>query len=97
MRGAGLEQARTFRPHGFSNEVISSLTPNLLLSQMSNTSGTEPASAKFDEMYELTISGIRELGAATVDAQIRSIEMLRDHARDGINRAKAFKIESERA
>ncbi|HTW35759.1 MAG TPA: hypothetical protein VMD53_14165 [Rhizomicrobium sp.] len=35
-----------------------------------------------DEIYDSAVTGIRELGKAVADAQIRSIETLRAHARD---------------
>lgn len=39
-----------------------------------------------EEMYSFAIEGVRELGRATVAAQIRSLETMRDHARNALNR-----------
>ena len=40
--------------------------------------------AEMEEIYDSAVAGIRELGKAVADAQIRSIESLRDHARSAL-------------
>lgn len=40
--------------------------------------------AEMEEIYDSAVAGIRELGKAVADAQIRSIESLRDHARNAL-------------
>jgi len=40
-------------------------------------------SLEMEEIYDSAVSGIRQLGKAVADAQIRSIETLREHARSG--------------
>lgn len=41
-------------------------------------------SAELEEIYDSAVAGIRELGKAVADAQIRSIESLRTHARSAM-------------
>lgn len=40
--------------------------------------------AELEEIYDTAVNGIRELGKAVADAQIRSIETLRAHAKDAV-------------
>jgi hypothetical protein len=48
--------------------------------------GTSPVipSAELEEIYDSAVAGIRDLGKAVADAQIRSIESLRNHARSAM-------------
>jgi len=59
--------------------------------RMSMTSGQPISTNEIEEMYDFAADGIRELGEATVAAQIRSIEMLRGHAREAVERSNALK------
>ncbi len=42
-------------------------------------------SGEIEEIYDSAVAGIRELGKAVADAQIRSIETLRTHARNAVS------------
>jgi hypothetical protein len=63
-----------------------------------STNVSQPISGEeLEEMYDYATKGIRELGEATVAAQVRSIEILRDHARATVDRAKEFRNEFAKA
>ncbi len=60
-----------------------------ILQQASSASGggeLKPMipSKELEEIYDSAVAGIRELGKAVADAQVRSIESLRTHARSTI-------------
>lgn len=42
-----------------------------------------------EELYDSAVAGVRELGRAVADAQVRSIESLRNHARTSLGQAAA--------
>lgn len=44
-------------------------------------------SAQMEDMYDFAVASVRELGGAAVAAQIRSLETLRDHARNTLKTA----------
>lgn len=53
--------------------------------------------AEIEEIYDSAVEGIRELGKAVADAQIRSIESLRSHARNALSPSDAGEEKSSRA
>ena len=52
--------------------------------RMSQSPGHAISGDEIEEMYKAAAEGIRELGNATIAAQIRSIELLRDRAREAV-------------
>jgi hypothetical protein len=58
------------------------------LDRMQSPKSRAISADEIEAIYDLAAESIRELGEATVAAQIRSIEILRDHARDTMDRAK---------
>ena len=51
-----------------------------VVARISAASSQAISAIEIEEMYDYAADGIRELGKATVTAQLRSIEILRAHA-----------------
>jgi hypothetical protein len=72
-----------------------------MLERISSTENSEgkpmlPA-AEIEEIYDSAVAGIRELGKAVADAQIRSIESLRARARSALSQSEPDEETSSKA